>query len=498
MKPVVDGVAKNVTAGELFLVSEPSIAERRERGSVNPLLDFFRVSLRLTLAKEPEAVHPWTHMDAQLLAGSIKAKFESTLKQVDNAAFKAARSPTTTKAPAAEGSQQASAESSENLLAVAGAVDQLLHLLDYGIAVTPDREGPNKTYDFKVSVTVAVPAMKSALDPLRMVLSDETRSREHFRAIIAPLTRALEKALPPTAATVMADPATLDFLARVTKMTLSASQGKSVHRIPELVEVLALCRLSMRFNARVPSPSHSDPADAAADVAISFLKHFTAPDAWEDMPRSCAKDVAEFSFVLDNCPTLLIEQYNKIFNSHHRLPDSARQSALDGFMSPAAKVSLGLKMFSELVVEVHRPFSPQLGELSDASAAGKCTPRVALPPDIIASCAAVDKAARSAISEIESQRQRKVEDLADALSIKPDAVDFAAASEDATTAQEATKAAAEGAMTIRSILQSYQVRVDSVSSCSVQVLLPTALNLSSPEDLRRKVVYLSVQGHALS
>jgi hypothetical protein len=496
MREMLDGVQKNVVSAEIFLTAEPCIAERREYSSTPPI-DFFRICADLACVKE-EGAAAWSRQDATQLAVTMQQRLEQVLKSVDDATFTAARSPsaTTTSSPVSpETAMSQEQEATKNNIAeVANAVDKLIRMLQYNISVTADREGAKGKFFFKVRVTTSMPAMTSVLEPLRELLSDHEKSREHFRALIAPLTKAIKLALPPSVATTLTDPSTVDFLARMSRIalstTLSPAPGAAPSRVSEILEVLAMCHVSVRINARVPSLKHKDPNGAAAEIAISVLRHFTAPNEWEAMPRSNDKDLCDFTIVLDSCPTVLIEAYNKIFNSHEKLPDSARQSALDGLMSPAAKVSLGLKMFSELVVEVYRPFTPAL-ETACEACRSKCTPKASLPPDIVTSCVEVDRQFRALISEIEQQRlEAASKSLLPTIDLISDA--------DEGGAREVAKATAEGVESLQSMLNQHAIRIDSATSCCLQALLPTSLDLKSHDDLRRKLVYLHVQGHSVS
>ena len=493
MKKVVDGVEKRLVAADLFLSSEPCIAERREY-EVNPLIDFFRVSADVVCSKKNGLT--WTRADAQRLAQAMQTKLEDALGHVDVATFQKAQqvaSGSSQAAPAAARSEGGEATASspekkeERAAEVLTAVERVIHVLKHSINVTADREVPGSSqFIFKVRISVGVPASASALDPLRELLRDPHRSKDHFKAIVSPLLRTFSSVIPQSAGATIGDNSTLDFLARISRAALMNGSSPT-SRLSELLEVLACCQVSVRINARVPRPTHGGPS-AAVDVAESLLKHFTSPDQWEPMPRMNAPELCDFTLVLDSCPTVLIEAVNKIFNSHHKLPDTARQSKLDGLMSPAAKVSLGLKMFSELVVEIYRPYSPIL-DASALSPRSKCGPKVNLPPDIIHSCVEVDKGFRHLIREVEQQREELQHKTLPTEAIQVDKDVDAAAQDVAHVAQTEVHS-------LEAVLNEFQTTIDSATSCCIQALLPVALDMSpTSEDIRRKLVYLHIQGH---
>jgi hypothetical protein len=155
------------------------------------------------------------------------------------------------------------------------------------------------------------------------------------------------------------------------------------------------------------------------NILTEVLKTFVAPGAVV-IPSNPASDLLEFVLMLEKAPLYLLDALNKEYSSTERTPSTRRtgSSLFDAVVSPQTKISLGLKLFSEMVVDIFRPYSPGCGAIivedeeksqsffkKSPTLAPPCVPRTDLPVDIVQANIAVHEEATKLVARVREERR---------------------------------------------------------------------------------------------
>lgn len=154
------------------------------------------------------------------------------------------------------------------------------------------------------------------------------------------------------------------------------------------------------------------------NILMEVLKTFVSPGAVV-IPANPAPDLLEFVLMLEKAPLYLLDALNKEYSSTERTPSSRRtgSSLFDAVVSPQTKISLGLKLFSEMVVDIFRPYSPDCGAIiveeeeksqsffkKSPVLAPPCVPRTDLPVDIVHANIAVHEEATKLVAKVKEEK----------------------------------------------------------------------------------------------
>lgn len=244
--------------------------------------------------------------------------------------------------------------------------------------------------------------------------------------------------------------------------------------------------------ALAPRTEIKTAADAKANgirLARSFLRNFCAPEPLV-VPMAVDPESTDVVVRLYNAPTVFLEILNRMFTSNERLPASSRKSLLDVVVSPRSKLSLALRLYSELCVEVFRPYSRQSGVViaaeNGAGGRPKAPPQVPvteLPVDIVAANLAVAKAAADGMRKL-AQLEKSVGEPSE-LEEKGRTVlhtVMASVGSDASVAD------------FKKEILALNLEVRQTLSANVDCLLPFGTSVHDAKEARRPLLYLRANG----
>ncbi|KAL7701158.1 hypothetical protein NQL31_007180 [Lotmaria passim] len=295
----------------------------------------------------------------------------------------------------------------------------------------------------QVNAAVAVPLLVPTVAPLLRVLQTPAQRRYMIETVLTPLAQRIGAALGVGEVVSHYTAVGLNFAEALYQLavhqglvvssekggssttaaaatptrTTSSSPSVSAATLSQLYFVLqALAVFKTTVEAEVATPHL--PADATASslhakraalqLLQSVLQHFTPPSPLI-VPPVVDPALSELTIKIARAPTSFLEILNRTFSSNQRIPATSRSSALDTFISPKSKVSLGLKLFRELVVDVYRPYHPCTGVLLSTEnglngrpRAPACVPVIDLPVDFVAANA---KVASYVMARVEELRQ---------------------------------------------------------------------------------------------
>ncbi|EKF31299.1 hypothetical protein MOQ_004867 [Trypanosoma cruzi marinkellei] len=305
-------------------------------------------------------------------------------------------------------------EATKNLL-LSGAVEVFLHSLEANISVTV--ASSNETHKMEANCTpmnftvaMLVPTYIPTVATLLDLLSDAEQRAYFAKYVIKPLAERIGKFLDiidvVTFYTRVAIN-TVDALFRMTKAKWFADiigkgltkseksfpQEKMAKKVQAVLLALSIFGTSVEVNCALPPPG--DITDAASaknvflNIAESFLRLLIAPSPYRIPPMNDPKS-ADLIVSLLRAPTVFLEILNSTFSSNRRLPSTARVGVVDYLASPKAKIRHGLRLFSEIIVDLYRPYAPNTGVViaDDNGKSGKpkasgCTPISDMPRDIV-------------------------------------------------------------------------------------------------------------------
>ncbi|CAJ1021311.1 hypothetical protein, conserved [Leishmania lindenbergi] len=309
------------------------------------------------------------------------------------------------------------------------AVEIFLHMVQPRVQVQPVRQAAVSTTGapctlLQIEATVSVPLHVSALAPLLGLLADPVQRGYVIEHVLTPLAQRLGDALGSGDLATRYTAIGLQFfdgLYRIaahqglaetagsrsggpsTNRQLPTSspggkdgKGKTLEQLYVILQALAVFGTSVDVEFITPHAPASqvepkqDAKKAVLRLARALLLQFAAPNPLR-VPPGDDPDSTNMTIKVSRAPTTFLGILNRTFSSNHRLPSTSRSTALDAFMSPKSKISLGLKLFSELVVEVYRPYHPCTGVIlavengvGGRPRAPACVPVIDLPPDVVA------------------------------------------------------------------------------------------------------------------
>lgn len=308
-------------------------------------------------------------------------------------------------------------------------IEMFLHSIGVAATVGVVEQKAEFTY-LRVGVAVTLPIHVACLRPLIDAARQEAHQRFVVKNVLEPLVHTLCQVVSLT------DKApffcsVLDRVVDVMESMRSSSEsthcsdsssviGVKKQQCYNIAHALAIHQSQMSFLCAAPTlDRQATKKQKTLDIANEVLRLFLAPES-VTLPVTSSPDVVDFVLRLDRIPTAVLEVLNKTFTSSDRIPSSRRTGTLDAVVSPQTKVALGLKLFSEMVVEVYRPYAPTCGvviaEEEEKSQsffkkspllAPECTPRADLPVDIIRGNIAVHEQATKVLLRIDEERQRK-------------------------------------------------------------------------------------------
>ncbi|CAG9572411.1 conserved hypothetical protein [Leishmania major strain Friedlin] len=289
---------------------------------------------------------------------------------------------------------------------LSAAIEILLHMVEPGVQVRPMQQvavtstGASCTL-VEVETTVSVPLHVSALAPLLRLMDDPAQRGYVIQHVLTPLARRIGDALGDGDLAAHYTATGLRFVEALYRLAVhqglveTDGKSKTLEQLYLILQALAVFGTSVEAEVITPhvpaSPPESKPdaKRAALRLARALLRQFAAPKTLV-VPRGDDADAVNMTIKVSRAPTTFLEVLNRAFSSNHRVPPTSRSTALDAFMSPKSKISLGLKLFRELVVEVHRPYHPCTGYVLAAEngvggrrRAPPCVPVIDLPVDVV-------------------------------------------------------------------------------------------------------------------
>ncbi|KPA78477.1 hypothetical protein ABB37_06097 [Leptomonas pyrrhocoris] len=331
---------------------------------------------------------------------------------------------------------------------VSTAIEILLHLMEPRVDVqvvpqptvsTPTPNSPTTTTTrhgapctlVQMNVAVTVPLQVSAVAPLLHVLRVPEQRRYVVDTVLAPLAvrvgevfgvgdlaaryssvglkfaealfqLAVQQRLVPGD-----EQSTSPSASAATNSSTAAAAGtfppvavETLSQLYFVLQALAVFNTTLEVEMATPHLSTAAALDAAESaqsakkaalhLVRSLLQRFSPPTPFV-VPPACEPDATELTVKVTRAPTAFLEIINNAFSSDQRLPATARSSALDTFISLKSKISLGLRLFRELVVDVYRPYHPCTGVVLAAEngvngrpRAAPCVPVIDLPVDTVA------------------------------------------------------------------------------------------------------------------
>ncbi|KAG5480998.1 hypothetical protein LSCM1_06673 [Leishmania martiniquensis] len=312
---------------------------------------------------------------------------------------------------------------------LSAAIEILLHLVQPRTQVRPVPQAAFNSAGApctlaQVEAALSVPLHISALAPLLQLLEDPAQRAYLIHHVLTPLARRIGDALGDGESAVDYTAIGLQFFEALHRIAVhqglmeaggSGSGGCGAHHpstapsagrregketalepIYHILHALAVFGTTVDVEMLIPKvpASHVSPGQGTKRAALRFtralLQQFSAPNPLV-VPPGDDPDAVNMTIKVLRAPTTFLEILNRAFSSNQRLPPTSRSSALDTFMSPKSKISLGLKLFSELVVEVYRPYHPCTGitlaaenGVGGCPRAPPCAPVIDLPPDVAA------------------------------------------------------------------------------------------------------------------
>ncbi|GET87737.1 hypothetical protein, conserved [Leishmania tarentolae] len=311
---------------------------------------------------------------------------------------------------------------------LSAAIEVLLHVVEPRVQVRPvqqvavDSTGASCTL-VEMEATVSVPLHISPLAPLLRLMGDPAQRAYVIQQVLTPLARRIGDALGYGGLAAHYTAIGLQFVEALYRIAVhqgivdadrtssgrsdtayassqSSAPGKDVKskilgQLYLIFQALAVFGTSVDVEVTTPhiSASQLEPKQNAKKAALrltrTLLRKLSAPSPLM-VPQGDDADSINMTLKVSRAPTTFLEVLNCAFSSNHRLPPTSRSTTLDTFMSPKAKISLGLKLFKELVVEVHRPYHPCTGLIlaTENGVGGRprappCVPVIDLPVDVV-------------------------------------------------------------------------------------------------------------------
>jgi hypothetical protein len=316
---------------------------------------------------------------------------------------------------------------------LSAAIEILLHMVELHVQVqavpqpAATRHGVPCTL-VQVSAAISVPLQVSAVAPLLQVLQSPQQRQYLIETVLTPLALRAGEALgvgqmashytavglrlteslyrlavhqglvasegTATATTSQTPPEAAAAAADAKKPATPVSAA-TLAQLYFVLQALAVFNTTLEVEMATPhlpadvTASAQGVKRAAVYLARSVLQHFSPP-APLVVPPVGDPDLSEVTVKVSRVPTAFLEILNRALSSNQRMPSTSRSSVLDTFMSPKSKISLGLKLFRELVVDVYRPYHPCTGVVLAAEngvngrpRAPACVPVIDLPVDCV-------------------------------------------------------------------------------------------------------------------
>ncbi|EAN78750.1 uncharacterized protein TEOVI_000111800 [Trypanosoma equiperdum] len=298
------------------------------------------------------------------------------------------------------------------------AVEMLLHNIDTRVEVfvIPPKNGGNvggsNHVPMKINVFVVSPLFLSTLQPFVELWGNE-RDREYMlQGLIKPAIKRIAKLFGVDGVVdhgITVGLKAVDALVRMTKgkhffeptSPVKSKSGRPSASQPEQLigfmhsVILAMSLLGTRIELECAVPDLGDLKDledakrSAFNIAKAFLQRLLPPR--QDVAVSLTDPAAADAVLwLRRMPTRMLEVLNNAFSSNSRLPSSLRTGVIDHLASPRLKINYALKNFSEIVIDIFRPYAPNSGMMTveekhkgEKARIGACAPVVDIPRDIV-------------------------------------------------------------------------------------------------------------------
>lgn len=447
---------------ELWLTSQPPLQDREDARTVDVLCIKARVAVT-KLANSSENISCGS--DATATATEAQKLLSTTVRD-----SLSALADKTMKAPwmqheEAEGSDSSSSSPLSEETKVA--IEVFLSSIGSNVAVSAADEASgtsdSKGFCLSVSVALTLPVHVSCVQPLMEAARHDAHQTVLVDRVFNPLIETVCNAIGMSskAAFLSSVVTKASQVFQDIRRTNDASNqdrdvtgGQTASEVPQHIErdlrkkqiynilhALAMHKTLLAFAYAVPRQADTDEISVASPVASPTYKHgtasiglgkgavlnilaeviksFVAPGAVV-IPSYPSPDLMEFVLILEKAPVYVLDALNKEFSSTERVPSSRRTGGglFEAVVSPQTKISLGLKLFSEMVVEIFRPYAPGCGAIvveeeeksqsffkKSPTLAPPCVPRTDLPSEIVQANVAVHEEAIRILEKIEEEKR---------------------------------------------------------------------------------------------
>ncbi|EPY28540.1 hypothetical protein STCU_05040 [Strigomonas culicis] len=260
-----------------------------------------------------------------------------------------------------------------------------------------------------------------------------------------------------------------------------------------LAHALALSNTTVELELAVPNVVEQLRSTGAAKrsglrLARALLCNLTAPAPLQ-VPPATDPGAVDLCVKITRAPTAVLALLNNTFSSNERLPSTSRNSILDLVVTPKIKIGMALKLYSELFIEVYRPFSRQSGVVIAAEngvggrpRAPACVPVVDLSVDTVAANESLSAATATWVEALRQQEQHAEEDSE--VEVKGKAL-----------AEQLLRDAEQNTLVgrVKKELEGLEVKVVGVANTHLDVALPFGLSLMEAKDMSRPLFYVHVE-----
>lgn len=398
---------------------------------------------------------------------------------------------------------------------VSAAMEILLHLLEVRVMVQPVPQ-PAVTHQgapcslVQLSCALVVPLQVSAIAPLLSLLQVKEHRTYFAERVLTPLVLrwAAALSLGDCAAhyTAVGCKAAEALYEIAKDAGIVSSAGASLAQLYYVLQAFAVFGTTVEVEVATPHvlPDGATTATlqegkaAALRLLRSVLERF-CPSEPLATPPVCDPTLSELTVKVTRAPTGFLEILNQSFSSDQRMPATSRSSALDTFVSPKSKISLGLRLFRELVIDVYRPYHPCTGVvLASENGAGSrpraaaCVPVIDLPVDIATANVRVATAMTRCVEALRRCESAAAAVQRDDAAAAGDALSLETAGNVVVTAVKEQLQQAEALTRLRAKWSAAAVAVVGVPKACVDVVVPFSMAEADVRRATKPLLYLRV------
>ncbi|EPY35933.1 hypothetical protein AGDE_07166 [Angomonas deanei] len=450
------------------IVKENSLEQRMDERSI----ELFRCVMNLKIQTKEGTPFPDPATTATELATLINRWIEKSIKAAqENVRTKAAWN--------LPGSQNGD---------LSAAVDLLIYSIVPKVTVQSVGSLADCTV-FSVRVVLSAPLQISVIDPLIQLLKDSKHRDYVAQYLWEPIASWIGDAI--GIGDVLRKHTNvgmkfIDGLYEIYNRMSAKSGGSTMEKLFQLARALATYGSLVAVDVSVPSlveelQSVGAAKRGAIGLAKALLQNVMPPSPLTLPPRVDQQSL-DLNIRLLRVPTGILEVLNNKFSSNERLPSTSRTSVLDLVVTPKTKISVALKLYSELLIEVYRPYSAASGVASSLSTGSvpHCMPVIDLPIDTIKSNVALAKMAEEYRQKLDQLEQKEF-DLEKNEKLQ----------KGKETAKELLEKAGNSVTwhELKKEIESLQVKVTGAQSVVVDVALPFGLSVMDAVDTSRPILY---------